>query len=234
MAVSGSTLRTSQCMLSLLLGGVLLLTSATAAAQTTQFVSEDLEVGVRGGPSTQNRIVSAVRAGQPLSVLEQADTGWSRVRLPSGNEAWILTRYLQDEPHSRERLAEVEAELAEIRSGADDQEGRIAELLDTRRTLEGERDRLQAHIAEMEDELEELRDVAARPQEIQRENARLERELIDARDAADGFRRQVEVMKADSQRKWFMTGAVVTIGSVLLGIILTRLPRRRRSGDWLD
>ncbi|MGM0553818.1 MAG: TIGR04211 family SH3 domain-containing protein [Pseudomonadota bacterium] len=220
-------------MLSLSLGGVLLLTSAAAAAQTTGFVSEDLEVGVRGGPSTQNRIVSSVRAGQQLTVLEESG-GWSRVRLPSDNEAWILTRYLQDQPHSRVRLAEVEEELAEIRSGADDQEGRIAELLDTRRALEEERDRLQTQLAEMETELEELREVAARPQEIQRENARLERELIDARDSADEYRRQVEVMEADSQRKWFMTGAAVTIGSVLLGIILTRLPRRRRSSEWLD
>ncbi len=217
----------------LILGGLLMVAWSGAAAQQTRYVSEELEVGVRGGPSTQNRIVSAVRAGQPLTVLEASGDGWSRVRLPSGNEAWILTRYLQDEPHSRERLAEVEAELAEIRSGADDQEGRIAELLDRRNELTTERDELQARIADMESELEELRDIASRPQEIQRENRRLEQELIEARDSADDYRRQVEVMQADSQRKWFMTGALVTVGSVILGIILTRIPTRRRRSDWV-
>jgi SH3 domain protein len=39
-------------------------------------------------------------------------------------------------------------------------------------------------------------------------------------------------MRADSQRKWFMTGALVTVGSLILGILLTRLPRRRRSSEW--
>ena len=216
----------------LVLGGLLMVAWSGAAAQQTRYISEELEVGVRGGPSNQNRIVSAVRAGQPVAVMEQSGDGWSRVRLPSGNEAWILTRYLQDEPHSRERLAEVEAELAEIRSGADDQEGRIAELLDRRNALTAERDELQAQLAEMETELEELRDIASRPQEIQRENRRLEENLIDARDSADKYRRQVEVMQADSQRKWFMTGALVTVGSVILGIVLTRIPARRRRSEW--
>ncbi len=218
----------------LILGGLLVSAWSVAAAQTTRYVSEDLEVGVRGGPSTQNRIVSAVRAGQRVTELEESGNGWSKIRLPSGNEAWILTRYLQDRPHARERLQEVEAELAEIRSGAGDQESRIAELLDQRNALESERDELQARIEEMESELEELRDVAARPQEIQRENRRLEENLLQARNAADEYRRQVEVMQADSQRKWFMTGALVTVGSIILGIILTKIPgRRRRSSEWL-
>ncbi|WP_051074946.1 TIGR04211 family SH3 domain-containing protein [Thioalkalivibrio sp. ALJ16] len=233
MAADMTMNRWSTRAMALVLGGMLVLAWSGAAAQQTRYVSEELEVGVRGGPSNQNRIVSAVRAGQPLTVLEASGDGWSRVRLPSGNEAWILTRYLQDEPHSRERLAEVEAELAEIRSGADDQEGRIAELLDRRNALTSERDELQAQLADMETELEELRDIASRPQEIQRENRRLEGDLVEARDAADEFRRQVEVMQADSQRRWFMTGALVTVGSVILGIILTRIPTRRRRSDWV-
>lgn len=213
----------------LILGGM---TATAVMAETTRFVSEELEVGVRNGTGPNSRIISAVRSGQEVTVLEESGDGHTRIRLPSGTEAWILTRYLQDEPHSRERLEEVEAELAEIRSGADDQEGRIAELLDTRRELEAERDGLETQVADMESELEELRDVAARPQEIQRENRRLESELVEARDSADEYRRQVEVMQADSQRRWFMTGAAVTVGSLILGIILTRIPLRRRRSDW--
>jgi SH3 domain protein len=29
-----------------------------------------------------------------------------------------------------------------------------------------------------------------------------------------------------------MTGALVTVGSLIFGILLTRLPRRRRSSAW--
>jgi len=215
-----------------LIAGLLLVFAAQAAAQNvTRYVSEELEVGVRTGTTLQHRIIRNARSGERVTVLEQ-DDGHSLVRFANGTEAWILTRYLQNEPHSRERLAAVQAELDEIRSGSDDQAGRIAQLLDARRALEGERETLQRQVSDLESELEELRDVAARPQEIRAQNVQLQTSLLEAQNAAEDYRRQVDVMRADSQRKWFMTGALVTVGSLILGILLTRLPRRRRSSEW--
>ncbi|WP_018936758.1 TIGR04211 family SH3 domain-containing protein [Thioalkalivibrio sp. ALJ24] len=209
----------------------LLLAGGSAAAET-RYVSDTLETGVWSSPEG-GRIISSLDSGDRVEVLEE-DSGYSRIRLPSGNEAWILSRYLQDEPHARERLAEVEEELAEIRSGADDQEGRIAELLDERNALRQERDEKADRINGMQEELEELRDIAERPAEIQRRNEQLEEELLETRETAEEYRRQVDVMRADSDRRWFMTGAAVAVGSAILGVILTRLPSRRRRSDWLN
>jgi SH3 domain protein len=216
-----------------LIVGLFLVFSAQAAAQNaTRYISEELEVGVRSGKTLQHRITRNARSGERVTVVQQDDDGYSLVRFANGTEAWILTRYLQSEPHSRERLAAVQAELDEIRSGSDDQAGRIAQLLDARRTLESERETLQRQVSDLESELEELRDVAARPQEIRAQNVQLQTSLLDAQNAAEDYRRQVEVMRADNHRKWFMTGALVTVGSLILGILLTRLPRRRRSSEW--
>ncbi|MBS0002424.1 MAG: TIGR04211 family SH3 domain-containing protein [Thioalkalivibrio sp.] len=216
-----------------LFAGLLLVFAAQAGAQNvTRYISEDLEVGVRSGKTLQHRIIRNARSGERVTVVEQDADGHSLVRFDNGTEAWILTRYLQSEPHSRERLAAVQAELDEIRSGSDDQAGRIAELLETRRTLESERENLQRQVNDLESELEDLREVAARPQEIRAQNSQLRSSLLEAQNSAEDYRRQVQVMRADSQRKWFMTGALVTVGSLILGILLTRLPRRRRSNEW--
>jgi SH3 domain protein len=209
-----------------------LFTTQAAAQNVTRYVSEELEVGVRTGKTMQNRIIRSARSGEQVTVLQQDADGHSQIRFANGTEAWILTRYLQDEPHSRERLAAVQAELDEIRSGSDDQAGRVAQLLDVRRTLEAERDTLQQQLASLESELEQLRDVAARPQEIRAQNEQLRSSLLEAQNSAEDYRREVEVMRADNQRKWFMTGALVTVGSLLLGMLFTRVPRRRRSSEW--
>jgi SH3 domain protein len=212
---------------------LLVLFSAQALAQdATRYISEELEVGVRTGKTLQNRIIRTARGGEQVTVVQQDNDGYSLVRFANGTEGWILTRYLQDQPHSRDRLAEVEAELAEIRSGSDDQASRVAQLLDERRVLESERDSLQQRIGALESELTELRDVASRPQEIRAQNAQLREALLEAQNSADDFRRQVEVLRGDNQRKWFMTGALVTVGSLIFGILLTRLPRRRRRDEW--
>jgi SH3 domain protein len=217
----------------LMVSALLVFFSAQALAQdTTRYISEELEVGVRTGKTLQNRIIRTARGGEQVTVVQQDNDGYSLVRFANGTEGWILTRYLQDQAHSRDRLAEVEAELAEIRSGSDDQAGRVAQLLDERRVLESERDSLQQRIGALESELTELRDVASRPQEIRAQNAQLREALLEAQNSADDFRRQVEVLRGDNQRKWFMTGALVTVGSLIFGILLTRLPRRRRRDEW--
>ena len=213
--------------------GLLVLCAAQAAAQnTTRYISEELEVGVRTGKTLQNRIIRTARGGEQVTVLQQDTDGYSLIRFANGTEGWILTRYLQDQPHSRERLASVQAELDEIRSGSDDHASRVSQLLEERRALEMERDSMRGQLASLESELAELRDVAARPQEIRALNAQLRESLLEAENAADDYRRQVEVMQADNQRKWFLTGSLVTVGSLFLGLLLTRLPRRRRRDEW--
>lgn len=208
------------------------LSAPTFAQETYRFISEDLEVGVRTGKTLQNRIIRSGRSGERVAVLQQDADGYSQIRFANGTEGWILTRYLQDEPHSRERLIAAERQLAEIRSGSDDQTGRVAQLLEQRALLESERDEMRGQLQSLSSELADLREVASRPQEIRAQNTELRQSLLEARSAADDYRRQVEIMRADNQRKWFLTGGVVTIGSLFLGILLTKLPKRRRSSEW--
>lgn len=205
---------------------------STASAQGAQrWISEDLEVDVRTGRTLQNRIIRMARSGEPVTVLEEVD-GYALVRFSNGTEGWMLSRFLQNRPHSRERLAAVQAELDEIRGGADDQASRIAELLDTRRALEQQIAELEASLQAQTSELEELRRLAARPAEIQRQNIELRDTLTRTENELSDLRRQLEVAGAEHQRKWFTLGAVVVIGSLLLGVILARLPARRRRDRW--
>lgn len=216
--------------LALLVLAMALASALASVSAQTRYISEDLEADVRTGKTLQNRIVRMARSGEPVTLLQQDADGYSLVRFANGTEGWILNRFLQEQPHSRDLLERAQAELDEIRSG--DQAGRITQLLAQRRELEAERDRLQSTVNGLENELQELRDVAARPQEIRAQNAQLRDSLLEARNAADDYRRQVEVMQSDSQRKWFVSGALVTIGSLFLGILLTKLPRRRRNSEW--
>ena len=220
--------------LGIVLTGILLAVwvGGVAAQGTTRYISEELEVGVRSGKTTQHRIIRSARSGEQVTVVQQDADGHTLIRFANGTEGWILTRYLQSEPHSRERLAVAQGELDEIRSGSDDQAGRIAQLIEARRVVEVERASLQQQVASLENELAELRDVAARPQEIRAQNAQLRNSLLEAQNSADDFRREAEILRADNQRKWFLTGALVTVSSLILGILLTRVPRRRRSSEW--
>ena len=88
---------------------------AWQAQAETRYVSDQLEIPMRTGKSTQHRILRMLPSGTPLEVLElDKENGWTRVRTPDGKEGWVLTRLLMDIPAARDRLARAEKRLAEL------------------------------------------------------------------------------------------------------------------------
>lgn len=86
-----------------------------AVAAETRYVSDDLEVTLRTGQSTSHQIVRMVKSGTAVEALEtDANTGYSKVRTPSGSEGWVLSRYLMTAPSARQQLSELQRRLAEL------------------------------------------------------------------------------------------------------------------------
>ena len=76
------------------------------------WVSDEFEVTLRTGPSTNNAIQLMVSSGTRLEILEEdAESGYTRVRTGGGTEGWVLTRYLMGEPSAREQLETLTQQL---------------------------------------------------------------------------------------------------------------------------
>lgn len=215
-----------------LLGLILALSMAGTAFGQTRYISDELVVPLRSGPSIRNSITRNLRAGTAVEVLEQErESGYSRVRVPDrGTEGWLETQYLAPEPIARDRLVAVEQALETARSRAAELEGRVAaltgELERAQRQLEATRE----SSGELSEELEDVRAASANVLAIREENERLERDL--ARRA-----REIEALTAENsalanreRQNWFVVGASVLTGGIVLGLVLPSLRRRRR--EW--
>jgi len=78
-------------------------------------------------------------------------------------------------------------------------------------------------------ELARIKKAAKRPLELQKENQKLKKILEEEREQVKDIRRENHEFKSiHKDRKWFATGALTAIGSLVLGLILTRIPWRRR------
>ncbi len=210
--------------------GLLILLPATQAAAQSQWVSDQFEVMLRSGPSTANEIRRMLPSGIELEVLEQdSETGYTRVRTAAGTEGWVLTRYLMNEPSAREQLASLtnrlssataegsslESQLAAVKSEYDAAGRRIA-------TLEREK-------SQLEDELAEIRRTAANVLAINDQNKQLRDELANAEIQAATLQQQNRELTSQTTRYWFMTGALVLVVGIVLGIWLPRIKWNRRS-----
>ena len=115
-------------MITRLLGVALMMVAATAVGQTL-YVSDQLVITVRTGPSTENSIITNLVSGDVVEVLQaNAETGYTRVRIQSGVEGWVLGRYLVASPVSRDRLIIAESDLAEAQATVATLEGSVAML----------------------------------------------------------------------------------------------------------
>ena len=210
--------------------GLLLCALMPLANAQDAWVSDQFEVMLRTGPSTSNAIERMLRSGTGLEVLERDDeNGYTRVRTQAGTEGWVLTRYLMDEPSAREQLATLTRRLTSANA-----EG--SSLTSQLNAIKGEQDAAQRQIAALErdkagleSDLAEIKRTAANVLSINNQNKDLRDQLAAAEIRAATLEQQNRELSGQTTRYWFMTGALVLVVGMILGIWLPRIRWQRRS-----
>ena len=192
--------------------------AAQASAQSV-WVSDQFEVMLRTGPSTSNAIERMLRSGTELEVLERnAEAGYSRVRTNAGTEGWVLTRYLMNEPSAREQLARLTSQLT---SAADEGSSLTLQLNAVKSEMDGATRRiaqLEREKKAVEDELATIKRTAANVLAIDSQNKELRDQLASAEIEVDTLEQQNRALTSQTTRYWFMTGALVLMVGMILGI----------------
>lgn len=209
---------------------VALVCFASTASAAPAWVTDQFEITLRSGPSTGNAIQLMLSSGTQLEVLEQdAETGYSRVRTAGGTEGWVLTRYLMQERSAREQLATLTSQL----TSANTRGSTLDSQLDA---IKGEYDSANRQIAQLErekaaveEELAEIKRTAANVLSINEQNQSLMDQLTAAQIRADTLEQENRELASQTTRYWFMSGALVLLVGIILGIWLPRIKWQRRS-----
>ena len=209
---------------------VLLFGTLSSAFAQSAWVTDQFEITLRTGPSTSNAIRLSLSSGTRLEILEEnGEAGYTRVRTSGGTEGWVLTRYLMNEPSAREQLMDLTTQL----SSASDEGATLATQLNTirgeYREAEQQIGRLEREKEVLQSELDEIRRTAANVLAIDSQNDELQEKLTNAEIDIDRLNEEVRALTGQSTRSWFITGAAVLVGGIILGLILPRLRWQRRS-----
>jgi SH3 domain protein len=203
---------------------------AHAAVAEDAWVSDQFEVMLRSGPSTSNAIERMLPSGTALELLESdADTGYSRVRTEAGTEGWVLSRYLMDEPSARQQLERLSSRLTNANATG-------SSLTSQLNAVKGEYDAATSRIASLErekraleQELAAIKRTAANVLAIDGQNKDLQEQLATAEIEVATLEQQTRELSGKTTRYWFVTGAGVLLGGMLLGLWLPRIKWQRRS-----
>jgi SH3 domain protein len=194
------------------------------------WVSDQFEITLRTGPSTTNAIERMLSSGTELAVLERDDeSGYSHVRTTGGTEGWVLTRYLMDEPSAREQLERLTQQLTNASAEGASMTSQLTAIRGQHETATRTISELEQDKAGLQAQLEEITRKAANTLAIDEQNQRLQQQLTDADIRISLLEQENEQLTGQTNRNWFITGALVLFGGVLLGLILPRLKFQRRS-----
>src|SRR6056300_145215 len=206
-----------------------LLLVSTASAETA-WVTDQFEITLRSGPSTSNAIQLMVGSGTALEVLERdADSGYTRVRTQGGTEGWVLTRYLMNEASAREQLERLTGQLTNATSRGSSLNSQLAAIKSEHDSAKRQIATLEREKAAVEKELADLKRTAANVLSINQQNESLMEQLAGAQIRADSLEQENRQLSSQTTRYWFMSGGLVLLVGIILGIWLPRIRWQRRS-----
>lgn len=209
---------------------VILILTAASAWGAPAWVSDEFEIMLRSGPSTSNAIQLMVGSGMQLEVLERdAESGYSRVRTPGGTEGWVLTRYLMNERSAREQMETLTSDLTNANTRGTSLGSQLTAIKGEYESANRRIDTLEREKAAAEKELAEIRRTAANVLGINEQNKSLMDELATAQIRADTLEQENRQLSSQTTRYWFMSGALVLLVGIILGIWLPRIRWQRRS-----
>jgi len=208
---------------------LLLLSGLAAQAQTTRYVSDELELPLRAGTSTRYKILEMLPSGTPVEVLNtDADSGYSQVSTDDGTRGWLLTRFLMDEPSARERLNQALQALEPLQA----ENARLQEELDAltadKTNAETDYQILREENQRLSQELAQIRKTAANAMVIDEQNKTLQERMVNLERELQITQQENQALADRSAKDWFLAGAGVLLLGVILGTIIPRLRWQKR------
>ncbi len=205
------------------------------AQAKTSYVSDELKVPMRSGASNGHRIIKFLKSGTALTVLGASDdNAFIEVEVSGGKTGWVAAGDLMDVPSGRDRLVSVNKKLNKLRQGNKDLKKSISELKAEIRQLKNEKGTLQNERINLSNSLDDLKITAANPLALSKKNKQLRKNLKKAEEQAAMLDKDNQQLRSNVAQEWFMIGGAVSLGSLIVGLILTRINWKRKRDSWGD
>jgi SH3 domain protein len=198
------------------------------AHAATMYISDELTVPLRRGPSNGHRILHAgLPSGTPLEILgEDQAAGFTQVRTANGTEGWVPTQYLTAEPVAKTQLAAaqrrvqtLEAELKALRTN-------FQEVRGARTQVEGRAADLDKQTQKLQTELAEIRRVSANSIAQFEENKKLKTANQQLQAQNSQLTERVRSLELNVQLRWLLFGGGLVVLGLIIGVVIKSRPKR--------
>jgi SH3 domain protein len=209
----------------------LCVTGQTSLAET-QYVTDSLKIGLRTGPTLENRITHFLTSGQSVESLESQD-GWSRVRVLQKDkddfEGWVLSRYLTKDVPLKNLAISLRDENSVLKEKALAFEKGWKEASQNEQRLKADLEKKTHHLQELQREYDILKTGSKDFLKLKQEQKTMQLLLKNLQEKSEMLTIENESLRFSQRTKWLATGAVVLLCGLMIGLAVGRQQRKRKS-----
>ena len=196
------------------------------------YVTDSFKITLRTGPGTGHKIIEMLRSAEPVEVLETQE-GWTKVRVLERDrddlEGWVVERYLiRRQPW--EMIARALQEETQItRKKLSELEGAHGEISGRERQLKRELKEKSETLRKVQAEYEELKKGASGYLKLREDFSTVSQALDSGERAIKKLTAENERLSSSQRNRWFATGALVLLCGIMLGLVVGKQQRKKRS-----
>nr|WP_168710980.1 TIGR04211 family SH3 domain-containing protein [Ningiella ruwaisensis] len=179
-----------------------ILSSTPTFAQTdTRYISDDLSVFIHSGPSREYRIIGSIESGTSVKLVSRSSDGQFVEIIDNENRQGWVEEQYIQSNRSQKLL------LPELQQKLEETQAKIPPL--------------EAQIAELETQV-------ARQQQ---NNSQQSQDLEEAREKVEALETQLATKDLDMKIRWLINGGGLAVVCIILGILISYLPKKRKRND---
>ncbi len=201
---------------------------APFANSNTVYISDELTVPLRSGPSGSHRILHrGLPSGTQLTIVgEDADAGFTQIRTARGTDGWIRTQYLVKEPIAKLRLITAQREIARLKQQVQRTESQVSNLTETSGKQASANKASANENNELKAELDRITSISSGAVETHEENLRLKDINARLRDELDDVAEERNLLLDNAENEGIMLGAGFILLGLIAGVLIKARPQR--------
>jgi SH3 domain protein len=199
---------------------------------TRAYVTDSFEITLRTGPSSQNKVIAMPASGEAVEILNSQDD-WSNVRLLGRErgavEGWVLSRYLIERLPWEMQARTLKAESTRIKEKLEQLESEQGQATHREQELTNELKKNVDALKKLKNEYNSLKRGAADYLKLKRDYDLATTKLESTQKTAQSLTKENERLRYSQRNKWFATGALVLLVGLIVGLVLGRKEKKRKS-----
>jgi len=189
---------------------------------------------MRSGITSNHKILKFLKSGAALEIVEITEDKKHALVVPLDDEAktgWVETRLLMTNRSARAQLVRTKKKMQSVKEQQTQLKAQLTESQGQNAELQNVQTQLENKIKSLQNMLARLRKNASDPIRIADENEQLKQQLADAEVKTAELTKENIILGDENIKSWFLIGGAVSMGSLIFGIVLTRI-RWKKNDRW--